>query len=105
MATPDHLAFARAALAVGRANLPAYSGPKSPRRYTQHQLFAILALKELLGTDYRGVIDILGARPDLCRELGLTRPPHFSTLYYAEKRLFDPQAEDGPPQLPPRRAA
>ena len=87
--------FVRSALAVARANLPAYSSPKSPRRYTQHQLFAMLALKELLETDYRGVVEALAGRPDLCRALKLKDPPHFSTLYYAEKRLFESAAPEG----------
>ena len=40
--------IARQALAVGRAALPAYSGPHAKHTYTQPQLFALLVLRQLL---------------------------------------------------------
>ena len=57
--TKSPLAFARLAMALAARQLPRYSHPFSPRKFTQHQLFAILALKQFLQTDYRGVITIL----------------------------------------------
>ncbi len=79
---------ARAALAVARAALPAYSCPTSRHDFTQAQLFALLALKTFLKTDYRGIVAFLEDFPELRQDLGLTKVPHFSTLCYAERRLL-----------------
>jgi hypothetical protein len=86
--TKSPLAFVRTALAVARARLPEYSHVFSPRKFTQHQLLAILALKEFLRTDYRGVVQFLAEWSDLRHELGLARLPHYSTLCYAHRRLL-----------------
>jgi hypothetical protein len=45
-----------AALKVAGQSLPAYSHRCSPKKFTQHQLFACLVLKNFLKTDYRGVV-------------------------------------------------
>src|ERR687883_244946 len=79
---------AREALDLAREALPAYSCPTSRKDYTQHQLFAILALKTFLKTDYRGVAAVLEDFPELRRDLGLAKVPHYSTLNYAEQRLL-----------------
>jgi hypothetical protein len=86
--TKSPLAFVRTALAVAKARLPEYSHVFSPRKFTQHQLLAILALKEFLRTDYRGVVQFLAEWSDLRHELGLARLPHYSTLCYAHRRLL-----------------
>ncbi len=52
--TKSAVRLAREALAVGRVALPAYSNRFSRRDFTQPQLFALLALKQFLKTDYRG---------------------------------------------------
>lgn len=49
-------AVALVALATARRSLPAYSHKNSPKTFTQHQLFACLALKNFLKTDYRGIV-------------------------------------------------
>jgi hypothetical protein len=90
--TKSTLAFARTALKTAEAALPAYSHPKSPRKFTQHQLFALLALKEFLRTDYRGLIQTLAEWSDLRSTLALSHLPHYSTLCYAEKRLMKKKA-------------
>ncbi len=79
---------ARHALAVARDSLPAYSDKHSPQLYTQHQLFAISVLRQFFRTDLRGIVAILDDSSDLRRVLGLKRVPHYSTLSYAEQRLF-----------------
>ncbi len=56
--------------------------------YTQHQLFAILVLRQFLKTDYRGIIQMLKDFSDLREVLGIKKVPHYSTLCYAEKRLL-----------------
>ena len=90
--TKSPLAFARTALAAAKAELPVYSNPKSPHKFTQHQLFAILALKDFLRTDYRGIIQYLSEWSDLRNILGLKRLPHYSTLCYAEHRMLKKRA-------------
>lgn len=79
---------ARHALAVARDSLPAYSDKHSPKLYTQYQLFAISVLRQFFRTDLRGIVAILNDSSDLRRVLGLKRVPHYSTLSYAEQRLF-----------------
>src|ERR1043165_7815573 len=79
---------AREALAVAREALPAYSCSTSRRDFTQAQLFAVLALKTFLKTDYRGTVAFLQDFPALREDLGLAKVPHYSTLCYAERRLL-----------------
>jgi len=54
-------------------SLPAYAHRFSPKLFTQHQLFACLALKAFFKTDYRGITAILSDMPDLRRTLGMRR--------------------------------
>ena len=86
--TKSPLAVARTALAVAEASLPRYSSTRSRKDYTQHQLFAALALRQFFKTDYRGIAALLGDSADLRDALGLTKVPHFSTLAYAADRLL-----------------
>ena len=76
------------ALEAAKQSLPAYSATHSPRKYTQHQHFAVAALRQFFRVDHRGIAAILEDSSDLRRALGLREVPHFSTLAYAEKRLF-----------------
>ena len=76
------------ALRLAQEALPAYSCPTSRHDFTQAQLFACLALKTFLKTDYRGVVAFLEDFPELRRDLGLAKVPHYSTLCYAEGRLL-----------------
>jgi len=86
--TKSPLALAKTALSAAEKALPRYSCPKSRHDFTQHQLFACLALKEFLKTDYRGLVQMLTEWSDLRQALGLTKVPHYSTLCYAERRLL-----------------
>ena len=76
------------ALKVAQKSLPPYAHRFSPQKFTQHQLFACLALKAFFKTDYRGVAAMLADFPDLCRALGLQSVPHFTTLQKAARRLL-----------------
>jgi hypothetical protein len=76
------------ALALAQEALPPYSGRTSRKDFTQHQLFAMLALKTFLKTDYRGIVAFLDDFPELRADLRLTKVPHYSTLCYAERRLL-----------------
>lgn len=77
-----------AALATARRALPAYSHVCSPKKFTQHQLFACLVLKNFLKTDYRGVVAHLADHPALVATLELKKIPHFTTVEKAAKRLL-----------------
>jgi hypothetical protein len=79
---------AREALQLAQEALPAYSSRTSRHDFTQAQLFAVLALKTFLKTDYRGVVAFLDDFPELRGDLGLAKVPHYSTLCYAEQRLL-----------------
>ena len=80
------LAVAKEALQVADV-LPSFSDKHSPRRFTQQQLFAILALKQFFRTDYRGIVALLADHSDLRKTLKLSRLPHFSTLQVASRRF------------------
>lgn len=68
--------------------LPAYAHRFSPKKFTQHQLFACLVLKEFLKTDYRGVVNFLADCADLRDAIDLTVVPHWTTLHKAADRLL-----------------
>ena len=100
--TKSPRAVAREALALAREALPAYSSKYSRKDYTQHQLFAVLALKTFLKTDYRGVVAALADFAELRDDLGLTRVPDHSTLCYAEQRLLKKGTSSSSCSAPPR---
>ncbi len=81
-------AVARAALEAAQRVLPFYTHPNSPKKFTQHQLFACLVLKNFLKTDYRGVVAQLADHLELCEVLGLKCVPHFTTLQKASRHLL-----------------
>jgi hypothetical protein len=85
--TKSPRAVAAEALRLAQEALPAYSSKSSRKDYTQHQLFAILALKTFLKADYRGVVAFLEDFAELRQDLGLSKVPDHSTLCYAAKRL------------------
>ena len=87
--------LAREALRLAQEALPASSCLTSRHDFTQPQLFAILALRAFLKTDYRGVVAFLEDFPELRRDLGLAKAPHYSTLCYAERRLLKKGASAG----------
>ena len=86
--TKSPLRLAEAALAVAREALPPYSTKFDRKVYTQHQLFAILALREFLKQDYRGMEQLLTEWAELRQVLGLATVPDHSTLQKAAQRLL-----------------
>lgn len=100
--TKSPRALAREALQLAREGLPPYSSKYSRKDYTQHQLFAILALKTFLKTDYRGVVAVVADFAELRNDLGLTKVPHYSTLDYAEQRLLKKGGTSSSWPAPPR---
>src|SRR5262245_46363217 len=100
--TKSPRAVARHALRLAPAALPAVSSNFSRQDYTQHQLFALLALKTFFKTDYRGVVQVLADFAELRRDLGLGEVPHYSTLCYAAKRLLKKGRSSSSSSGPPR---
>ena len=86
MAKSPRQVAAEALKAAERA-LPAFSAVHSPKKFTQHQHFAIAVLRQFFRVDYRGIAAILEDAQELRDVLKLDSVPHFSTLAYAEKRL------------------
>jgi len=86
--TRSAVALAREALAVGQRALPNYSHARSRHDFTQPQLFALLAVRQQLRLDYRGLVALLAEWAELRRALGLRKVPHYSTLCYAAHRLL-----------------
>jgi Transposase DDE domain len=85
---------AELALAAGRAELPDYSCPKSPRKFTQPQLLACLVVKAYQRQTYQGAADLLAASDALRAALGLTRVPDQSTLCRFADRAAGPAVID-----------
>ena len=73
---------------IGQRTLPAYASRFSRRDYTLPQLFTLLVLRQFHKTDYRGIVAIMADHPTLCKDLGLTKVPHFTTLQKAERKLL-----------------
>src|SRR3954470_4830246 len=100
--TKSPRAVAREALRLAREALPEYSSPYSRKDFTQHQLFAVLALKAFLKTDYRGVAQFLADFAELRDDLGLAKVPNYSALCYAEQRLLKRGTSSSSSRVPPR---
>ena len=100
--TKSPRAVAREALRLAEDALPAYSSRYSRKDFAQHQLFAVLALKTFLKTDYRGVAAFLADFAEIRGDLGLGAVPHYSTLCYAEQRLLKKGSSSSCSCAPPR---
>src|SRR6476469_8791117 len=100
--TKSPRAVAQEARRLAREDLPAYSSRYSRKDFTQHQLFAVLALKTFLKTDYRGVAQFLADFAEIRADLGLKAVPHYSTLCYTEQRLLKKGSSSSCSAVPPR---
>ncbi len=76
------------ALEAARRAMPEYAHRCSPRKFTQHQLFACLVLKAFCNSDYRGVVALLAEWSDLRAVIGLVEVPHYTTLQKASARML-----------------
>ena len=103
--TKSALAVARQALAVARAARPAYPSKYARRDYTQHQLFALLAVRTFLKTDYRGAEQLARDWSDLRQAVGLARVPDHATLQRAAARLLKKKGPTPCSRRPSRPAA
>ena len=100
--TKSPRAVAREALRLAKGALPPYSSARSRKDFTAHQLFAVLALKTFLRTDYRGVAQFLADFAEIRNDLGLDKVPHYSTLCYAAGRLLKKGRPSPSSCAPPR---
>lgn len=82
------VAVSREAWQVAQASMKPYSHRNSPKKFTQHQLFAILVLKEFHNTTYRGVWGILKDASDVREAIELRKAPHWTTIQKACDRLL-----------------
>ena len=85
--TESPLSLARTALEVARAAVPAYASKFSRKDFTWHQHLALLVLKTLLKTDYRGLVNYLRDWSELRGAVGLQKVPHFTTLQKVHARI------------------
>lgn len=86
--TGSGLALAKTALAIAQQAIPAYSHKNSQKTYTQHQLVALLTVRQFFDLDYRGTEQLALDWSDLRNALGLKQVPDHSTLQKAEQRLL-----------------
>jgi hypothetical protein len=73
---------------AARRSLPPYFHRFAPKKFTQWQLFACLALKVHQKKDYRGVWELLRDSGDLREAIGLKKVPHWTTIQKAAERLL-----------------
>jgi hypothetical protein len=74
--------------AIAKDALPPFAHRFAPKKFTQHQFFALLVLKEHQRCDYRKVVALLADCPELGAAIGLKKVPHFTTLQKAAARLL-----------------
>jgi len=84
--TKSALGLAAKALSVAQRALPDYLHRNSPK-FTQPQLFAVLAVRQMFHLDLRGMEQLLKDWSDLRAVLRLRQVPHYSTLCRAHERL------------------
>jgi hypothetical protein len=81
--------------AVARHSLPLYSSRFSRRDFTLPQLFACLAIKEMLKRSYRGAEALLKDSRDWLSDIGMDHAPDHNTLWRAAKFLLGELKADG----------
>ncbi|MBL8746017.1 MAG: hypothetical protein JNK58_06640 [Phycisphaerae bacterium] len=76
----ETLKVVKLAMRLARRHLSDYSHPKSPRKFTQPQLFACLILKAHWNCTYRRCEELLILMPAVREAIGLLETPRFTTL-------------------------
>lgn len=72
---------------VQSSRLILYSCKFSKRSYTQHQHFVLILFKQSIGTDYRGIIELVDLMNKVKKALGLDQVPNFTTLQKFVSRI------------------
>ena|ERR1700733_11454324 len=80
--------FAKSTYDAACRAFPDFSGPFSPKKFTQPQIVTMLALRQFFKLDYRGTTERLREWKELREVIEVRRVPHFTTLIHAEKRLL-----------------
>jgi hypothetical protein len=81
--------FAKTAYDAARRVFPEFSGPFSPKKFTQPQIVTLLHLRQFFKLDYRGTVARVAEWKELREVIGLgDRVPHYTTLIHADKRLL-----------------
>jgi len=82
VSTNGYINLTKAILTVVRSShLPLYSCKYSRKTYTQHQLMAILLLREKLSTNYRDTVELIELLTPIKHLLQLEQVPHYSTIH------------------------
>lgn len=87
MAEVGLVRFARVAMEVGRAVVPAYSNKFSKHLYTQPQLLAVLCLMRYEDWTFREAVVRLKEHTELRKALGMSRVPVHATLHHFMRRI------------------
>jgi IS5 family transposase len=82
-----YVTIARMAYHLAKAEMPLYSHPKSPHRFTQPQLTACVMLAFYLNLSYRAMEEWLLATDQICAVLELKEIPDHTTLARMMHRL------------------
>lgn len=85
--TESLVAVAQDALAEAKKSMPKFAHPFLGKDFTEHQLYAIQALRRFIKADTQGVIEKLADSSELCEALGLQAMPDYATLSQADARL------------------
>jgi len=72
---------------IRHSRIPLYSSKFSKKIYTQHQLLALLLLKEYLAEDYRNTIELTEIMDFLREKINLDKAPHFTTIHKFFQRI------------------
>jgi len=72
---------------IRNSRIPLYSSKFSKKIYTQHQLLALLLLKEYLGEDYRNTVELTEIIDTLREKINLDEVPHFTTIHKFSQRI------------------
>jgi len=88
LSTNRYIRFVEITLKVIKASrIPEYSSKFSKKTYTQHQLLALLLLKEYLGENYREIVDLVEVMDSIKEAIDLEEIPHFTTIQKFCQRL------------------
>lgn len=82
-----YVKIARVAYHLVSKELPLYSHPKSPHRYTFPQLVSCVLMMFYMGLSYRDMEEWLLATDKVCKELKLKRVPDHSTLCRTYRKI------------------
>jgi Transposase domain (DUF772)/Transposase DDE domain len=94
MAEVGLVTFARVALRIGQAALPAYRSKFSKHRFQQPQLLAMLCLMRYEDWTFREAEVRLAEHRELRTALGLDHVPDYTTLYRFLRRLDETVLEE-----------